>query len=96
MRTFTVYAVVSISTVLLAFYEVSSQPHEPMHIYGFLAIFVCQPWFTIIWALIAAGAPIEDVPLGPPAIAGFCGLNIFLWGAILLVKHRRAIKNAKP
>jgi hypothetical protein len=80
-----VYTLVTILTVALAFAEEGW--HAPL--YGYIAIFICQPWLAIVWVLIALGAPVPNVALSPALVAALSGLNVFLWGSALLLRRRR-------
>ena len=71
----------------MAFYGTASSPHEPMHLYGFLAIFVCQPWLLFGWVLQGYGF-IRLGDLTPLLVAAFASLNIVLWGSFLYLKRK--------
>jgi hypothetical protein len=50
-RKLKIYTVISITTVLLAVVEGG----QHMGLYGFVAIFICQPWLIVGWLLEANG-----------------------------------------
>lgn len=79
-----IYTVVSIATVLLAVAE--SGQH--MGLYGFVAIFICQPWLIVGWLLEANGVVSRLPDLNAFWVAALSGLNVALWVALLVVKRR--------
>lgn len=89
MRGFITYTLISLATVALAFAERG----QHMGLYGFIAIFICQPWLAIIWILLALGVPIPDLALSPALVAGLSGLNIILWGCVLFFKRKRQVQS---
>jgi hypothetical protein len=87
MRWYFLYCVLAALTVGMAFYETASAPHEHLRLYGFLAIFICQPWLLVGWILEARGV----VRLGeatPQLVAGFAALNVVLGGAIVFLTRK--------
>lgn len=89
MKLLIVFIVASLVTVVLAFTE--SCMH--MCMYGFLAIFVCQPWLAFGWALSAAGL-VTLGDLSPSLVATFAGLNVVLGIAFLLFSRRSGKRRA--
>ena len=87
MRALRIYIAISVATILLAFAESTLQPREPMHLYGFVAVFICQPALAIIRLLIKAGIPIPDFSLSPLLVSFLCGLNILIFGFVLFFKR---------
>jgi hypothetical protein len=85
---FFIYTFISIATVLLAVLE--SDQH--MGIYGFIAIFICQPWLGLIWLLVALGVPVPEFDLNALSVGIMAGLNIIILGICLawLRKHHNA------
>ena len=89
MRALVIYAIVSIGTVLLALAE--SGQH--MGFYGFIAIFICQPWLIIGWLLAGAGVIARLPDLSAAWVAALSGLNVLLWALYLVLKRRRGGSN---
>lgn len=92
MRAFIVYSIVAVATVALAVAEGG----QHMGLYGFIAIFICQPWLAFVWVLLAVGVPIPSVSMSAPVIAVFAGLNILLWALFLFVKRRQLRSRVEP
>lgn len=88
MRGFITYTLVSVATVALAFAEQG----QHMGLYGFIAIFICQPWLAVIWVSLALGIPVPDLALSPILVAVLSGLNVILWGSLLFVRRRHQAK----
>jgi hypothetical protein len=83
-RKLKIYTAISIATVLLAVVE--SGQH--MGLYGFVAIFICQPWIIVGWLLEANGVVSRLPDLNAFWVAVLSGLNIFFWAALLIMKRR--------
>jgi hypothetical protein len=83
-RKLKIYTVISITTVLLAVVEGG----QHMGLYGFVAIFICQPWLIVGWLLEANGVVSRLPDLNAFWVAALSGLNILLWAALLILKHR--------
>ena len=83
MAKFLIYSIVGSLTVWLAFAERGQ--HAGFS--GLLAVFVCQPWLGVIWALTAMGVPIPAKSLSPTVIAVMVGANIFIWAGWLARKR---------